>query len=265
MSDKLLDQEFILRSDGKFYKRTTVMSPVHDADQVLSAVKDNGIPVPYPFEHVVSIPTGDRQFPMQTMVYSNAPHVLHTFTRLNEFPFPNSYLITSDDPDNGDDCYHLGIGNRHDVGQERLGEATDLVWDPTVDHLKLYVSTTFNFRDNSIGTPFLFVVDDTNMPYVPNLPNVFDDGRICTGPDYFTRFDSKSDVLAMHQANINNFYRTPCNNDLRNRELERRYVKFTSAGRTKPILHDPGIINNDDLSFYITCTNSRIIDFLKNV
>lgn len=263
MSDNLLDQEFILRSDGKFYKRTTVMSPIRDADQVLSAVKDNGIPVPYPFEHVVSIPTGDRQFPMRTMMYSNAPHILHTFTKLNEFPFPGSHLRTSDEPSEGNDSYYLGIGNRED--QTRRGEATNIIWNTGADCLKLYVSVQFNFKERSIDTPYLFVVDDTKTPYVPNIPNVFDDGRICTGPDYMTGFNKQSELLEMHQANINNFYRTPCNSDLRSFNVETRYLNFTTNGSTKPKLHDPGIINNDDHQFYIPSTNSKVIDFLKYV
>jgi hypothetical protein len=258
MSEKYLDQEFILRSDGKFYKRTTVISPVHNADQMLSNVKDSGIPVIYPFEQTINIPDLDKNFPMYSMVYSHQPHIVTTFIKLNEFPFPESWLYKSYQ---AQPHYYLGIGNTRD---RDIAETRSIAWQPTIDGLELFVSAVVDTNKNSISNPILFVVDQTKTPYTPNIANVFDDGRICTGPDWKLDFD-KGYELATLTDNIRNLYRTPCNNDLRNHEREREYMRFNEQGHTLPCLSELGLIADNDYRFYIKHTNSKVIDFVQNV
>ncbi len=257
MSEKYLDQEFILRSDGKFYKRTTVISPVQNADQMLSAVKDDGIPVVYPFNQLLNLPAIGKSFNVQSMLYSNQTNHVYTITELNEFPFPESWLAKPDDGDH----YNLGVNN---TDRDYTGPRS-LIWNPTVDNLKLYLLVSINFKEYSICNPILFVVDQTKTPYVPNIPNVYDDGRICTGDDYKKEFRNKDEAMLIHAENMYNMYRTPCNNDLRNHAVEKQYIKFTGDGSTIPTLETPGIISDNDFRFYIKCTNSKVIDFLKNV
>ncbi|WP_293947456.1 hypothetical protein [Sneathiella sp.] len=257
MSEKYLDQEFILRSDGKFYKRTTVVSPVHNADQILSAVKDNGIPVIFPFVQTISIPELNKNIPTYSMVYSHQPHIVTTFVKLNEFPFPESWLWKQA----GQPHYSLGIGN---TGDREIPDTRSIIWRPTLDGLELFIAVTLDTHSCQFGSPILFVLDETKTPYVPNIANVFDDGRICTGGDWRQDF-SRGFELDTLTGNIYNLYRSPCNNDLRNSEREREYMRFTERGDTLCSLPEPGLITDNDHRFYMKHTNSKVIDFVQHV
>ena len=257
MSEKYLDQEFILRSDGKFYKRTTVVSPVHNADQMLSAVKDDGIPVIFPFKQTMNIPDLDKSFPVYCMVYSHCPNVVTAFIKLNEFPFPESWLWK----ETGQPHYSLGIGN---TGDREIPDTRSIIWKPTRDGLELFIAVIIDTTKQSFGSPILFVLDETNTPYVPNIANVFDDGRICTGSDWQQDF-SQGYELDTLTNNIRNLYRSPCNNDLRTSgDRERQYMRFNERGDTLASLSEPGLITDNDYRFYMKHTNSKVIDFIQN-
>jgi hypothetical protein len=255
-------QEYVLDDDGRFCRRTIVTTPIADADTILADIKDNGTPVYYPFDHCINVPGIDGQelpHTMRFMTYSTTHNLLHVVTSLPYFPFKGAHLQrTEEDSDSYN--VHIPVSSR----EQRLPDVQhgNLKWLPIMDGYYLFSYVSYNFLESTAGQRYIFAVKD-NKGYFPNLPNVFDDGRLCAGHDYesFIR-DGKSfkSVMNTHAKNLQLFYNAPCNNDLRNYHIEAHAVLFDEDGNTKSA-------PNKELAsrFYTDCTHSVINDFIRKV
>jgi len=254
-------QEYILDSDGNFCRRTVVTTPIADADNVLSRVKDDGVPVHYPFDHSMNITGIDGQdlpHTMRFMTYSSTPHLVHVVTALPYFPFKGAHLIASEEYS---ESYNVFIPS----GRERRSNQTivkhgNLKWLPVMDGYYLFSYVNYNCLDSLVNQMYIFAVKDEKA-YFPNLPNIFDDGRLCAGDDYDSHLRSGTSfkgIMDTHAKNLQLFYNAPCNNDLRNFQIEKYAVLFDEDGNTKPAP------NKELLSrFYKECTHSTINDMVK--
>jgi hypothetical protein len=253
-------QEYILDDDGRFCRRTIVTTPIANADTILADVKDNGTPVYYPFDHqlqVTGIDGNEVQHNLKFMTYSTTQNLLHVFTPLPYFPFKGADLQRTQEDS---DSYNVFITVSSREQRAPDVKHGNLKWLPFVDGYKLFLYASYNFLESTAGQSYIFAVKD-DKGYFPNLPNVFDDGRLCAGNDYesFIR-DGRSfkSVMNTHAKNLQLFYNAPCNSDLRNFDKERHAVLFDEYGNTQPA-PDKQLLSR----FYTDCTHSVINDFIK--
>ena len=93
-----------------------------------------------------------------------------------------------------------------------------------------------NFLEKIVqeDAPFVFLYNpELKTSFIPNLPNVFDSGKICTGENFTNVGDSTQELIAVNQHELEN---SNCNNDLRMMtDLEAKYVRFDRHGNTLDI------------------------------
>jgi hypothetical protein len=284
-------QEIVLDNDGKFYKRSTVTTVIQDANSALAAVRTKPVFAVSPAKlHAISNHFGvTNNSPSYITSYVDNKTEYTTsfsvFVPLKGYYLRGASLVRIITPETADDvvpAYDLSI-----VGtpyQESLKTddleiidartlSTPLCWSPP--NLDVYLMLRFKSykkmtQIESEGAPALFVMDKrTGMSYIPNLPNVYDRGGICTGDSfplcYSTTANTKvqkdwDDLEGLVTDQLNNVFDSYCNNDLRNPVQDNKYVKFLANGETIDTLDNRPIAESDS-SFYQPVTNSQIIDF----
>lgn len=255
-------QEYVLDNEGKFCRRTVVTTPIADADTVLSHVKDDGVPILYPFSHKITVMGSqdeEMDHEMRFLSYSTRPHVLHTFTALPYFPFKGANLMeTQELSDSETLLYNLHIPNGRN-GEPSIRHG-NLQWFPQVDRYYLFAYTSYNFLDSVVNPTYIFLFKE-GKAYFPSLPNVYHDGKLCAGDDYehiLRTGSSFKGLMETHSKNLRTFYNAPCNNDLRDFSCEKYVVLFDQDGNTKPAPDKEMAAR-----FYRDCTHSVINDYIR--
>lgn len=262
------EQEYILDNDGRFCRRTVITTPIANADTVLSKVKDDGVLISHPFTEDITVEGvcgTDTRHTVRFLTYSITPHIVHTFTPLPYFPFKGAHLVPHPMKE---DYYNLYITNQAGRLPDNVVKHGSIKWFSQQDDYMLNYYTSYNFKDALVGNSYIFAqsVKNKKKAYIPNLPNVFDDGRLCAGEDHHYRIlsvnedlghNSLLNLIKIHQKNLELLYTAPCNNDLRMYEAEKDVVLFDQFGSTKSMLND-----NPTTNFYRECTHSVINEFV---
>ena len=262
-----LNTEILLNSDGNFYKRTVVTTPIMDQETAIQRVKAK------PIFYACPIPYASRNS------YVNCSHVLqyvdgisrtHSIcSEIKRFPFNGAslYKYNSDDTN-----YMLYMSDRrtgqamfptsHPNGHEVInGRELDLAYKPG-DYQSLYIMVTYEYRDGLVKTsaPCLFLYDAENSSsYHPNLPNIYSGkGEICAGNDFPRSSDSGKNTLELHYEQLDNLFHSLSNNDLRNISAEQYGLMFDANGN---YLQPDVATIPDNKRFYEPVTRETVLEF----
>lgn len=228
-----IEQEIILQSDGNFYKRTVVTTLIQSQDQAVQRVKAR------PVFHVTDIPIAPNTY-IASFTGTNKHYL---FKEVPFFRFRGAVLESmADRPD----TYALAINrlpfqtvNENQIQTSSFNDGQGLRWDPSALGLRMFFMFTHKYilPDEKVtqeDAPFVFLYNpELKASFIPNLPNVFDSGKICTGDNFTNVGDSTQELIAANQHELDN---SNCNNDLRMMtDLEARFVRFDRHGNTLDI------------------------------
>jgi len=231
MSDPIT-QEIILQSDGNFYKRTVVTTLLKSQGDAIQRIKAK------PAFQVIDIPVAPNTRIASFAGSDDDTH--YVFREVPYFPFRGAVLHPNDDG-----SYRMSITStpfeihsENQIQTRGFNDNKGLRWEPfKAGGFKLYYMYTYRYHKGyvqNMGQPFVFLYHpDLKHSYIPNLPNVYDAGRICTGDDYTAEETTLHKLLQTNEAELNNSY---CNNDLRmGLEAEAQFIMYDEVGNTLPI------------------------------
>ena len=231
MSTQLpLRQEIILGPDGKFIKRETRESVIADADTAITAcmrddtLRMSNIPV--------SIPVLNREYHCYYAHNSGInPEACYAFVNLaNGFPLPGAKF----QPTEYRELCELFIpGSRERQGEpmpDNVIEPSDIPMYNNTDYA-MWVMIRLSCRglgtkeaklhhSNDTTTAYLFGIHKESRNIVTfNLPNIYDDGRICGGNDFRDpELINGPKPIGYLQTAVTNLmkalFESPCNRDL---------------------------------------------------
>lgn len=124
---------------------------------------------------------------------------------------------------------------------ELEGEGTrdfDQKWTPPKG-VRPFIMISWDLNLKQITQPILFMlVSGVSDPVTPNIPNVFDTGKICTGSSYKNRNDTdvlNTDNYPLHHIKygLDCLHESPMNKDLRGNDNE--FMQWDSDGEQREI------------------------------
>lgn len=265
MSESNYKTEYLLASDGKFYRRTTCTTFVQDQETAFSSVKAK------PVFHVNRVP----HYTLDNFVHfaeyvtpNNDDNRLFAFIKQDKFPLLGANL--SEIPEtNGK--YRLNIQGipypelttPREISGRNL--ETPLGWQPSVLGFDMYYMFTLRKRKyeyHNYGEPMIFLVNKSGEPFYPNLPNVYSDGRICCGENHPNSNDEGLDPVQFIKKQLSDsIYTSYCNSDLR-ASNEREWVQFDKDGNTIDTYSTRSTDSErSEKLFFIPATNENILNF----
>ena len=277
-----LRQEIILGPDGKFIKRETRESVIADADSAIaSCMRDDTLRMS---NIPVSIPVLNKEYQCYYAHNSGTnPEWLYAFVNLADgFPLPGACFKATDD----ERVWQLYIPHERD--SER-GELPDSWYQP--NDLPMYNNTDYamflmiRFPCRYLGTKkaklhhynepalaYLFGVHKESRNLVTfNLPNIYEDGRLCGGSDFIDpELSNGSKSIGYLQTAVTNLmknlFESKCNRDLYFKERVdahalwyRESNDFATVPTSAMADYYPGY--KPTASFFHDITNSNLLDF----
>lgn len=278
-----LRQEIILGPDGKFIKRETRESVIADADTAITAcmrddtLRMSNIPV--------SIPVLNREYHCYYAHNSGInPEHCYAFVNLADgFPLPGAKFRPSDKQN----IYHLFVPSHREREGENdtpddVVEPNDMVMYNNTDY-SMWLMIKFNCRSLGTKEAKLHQSQDTTTAYffgihkssrnivTFNLPNIYDDGRLCGGQDF------RDEQLAQRPMPIyylqtavtnlmNTLFKSPCNRDLYYHERVNAHAWWYKDNDDFATVPTNAMTRYDEeykphASFFQDITNSNLIDF----
>lgn len=277
-----LRQEIILGPDGKFIKRETRESVIADADTAITAcmrddtLRMSNIPV--------SIPVLNREYHCYYAHNSGInPEACYAFVNLADgFPLPGANFKATDHLD----LWKLYIPNERDAERGELPESwyepRDIPMYNNTDYA-MWVMMRFPcrglgtkeaklYQSNDTTTAYLFGIHKESRNIVTfNLPNIYDDGRICGGQDFRDpELINASKPIGYLQTAVTNLmkalFESPCNRDLYYQERVDQHClwyrdnnDFVTIPTSKMTRYDQEY--KPSSAFFQDITNSNLLDF----
>lgn len=274
-------QEYILKKDGNFYRRTVVESILANQQNALASVKLKPTFYVTPFTSFFKLSDEENAlgYSIKSAFYakenvSTSQDTVYYFVRAPYFYFSGAGLerYVSDNPEEEKPYrLHIPYDNEHIAEGKEILRSSNLSspvrWFPQTDGLMMFFMFSMTFSNNSAfraGNPYVFVHDRvTKASYAPNLPNVYESGEICAGENFprDTRdFDIFADQsLELIKTCVTDLNTSLCNNDLRDPSAETNYLKFDSSGLSIPT--DSNSIVEDHKTFFLETKHEAILDF----
>ena len=280
-----LRQEIILGSDGIFIKRETRESVITRADNAITqCTREDAL-------CMSNIPTQIRVNGRDHLMYvahnqGIDPEFAYSVVHLPlGFPLPGAYLT------NDEGKIVLRPRNNHSDASPEHFQVQDFYYYNS--DYEIYVMNKFpvtyvgSHRARLMRTQeirswlFAVCVHENGINKVGdvitfNLPNIYDDGRICGGQDY--RIDdlvNNNNGLPIYKIYdctaelASKLYESPCNNDLYSREIGDAHIKIkrTESGEhitcSTSAMEETNPEYKPSSSFYKPVTNATILDFVS--
>ena len=277
-----LRQEIILGPDGKFIKRETRESVIADADTAITAcmrddtLRMSNIPV--------SIPVLNKEYHCYYAHNSGInPESCYAFVNLADgFPLPGANFKATDHLD----LWKLYIPSERDAERGELPESwyqpNDIPMYNNTDYA-MWVMMRFQCRglgtkeakllpSRDTTTAYLFGIHKESRNIVTfNLPNIYDDGRICGGSDFRDPELIESTMpIGYLQTAVTNLmkplFESPCNRDLYYQERVDQHClwyrdnnDFVTIPTSKMTRYDQEY--KPSSAFFQDITNSNLLDF----
>lgn len=284
MSTQLpLRQEIILGPDGKFIKRETRESVIADADTAITAcmrddtLRMSNIPV--------SIPVLNKEYQCYYAHNSGInPEYCYAFVNLADgFPLPGACFIQSDVDNN---LWKLFIPTEREREEgpipASMVEPNDIPMYNNTDYsmwlmmrlpcryLGSKTAKLHQYTDST--TAYLFGIHKASRNLVTfNLPNIYDDGRLCGGRDFRDERLVQSPMpISYLQTAVTNLmdvlFKSKCNRDLYYEDHVYKHCVWYK--RDNDFVTIPTSAMTDyyeeykpDGRFFLDITNSNLIDF----
>jgi len=288
-TDAPIRSEIILHEDGNFYRRDVRESIIQDVSSAIkesitdSAYEHSTLPAGYvSLEHQIDDykTTINHPYTYTVNAGNGTNKMFHVFVKLIDgFPFPKAKLVKNDR------ASEIAAEEFYNITPARLGELHKKAFYCNYDYdmyvcikdLSLRVNNNPHIRNTQrVPVAYLFGVHKrTNQVVTFNLPNIFDDGRICTGPDFC---DPSDKVYKAHELHdyvsrlVKCLHEAPFNNDLRREDIDCHHLIVNKDGFCAPstIRHAykqsvvPDHISEAAYnSFFQPITNELILDFAK--
>ena len=249
-----ITEEIILQSDGKFYKRKSVISYLMSQEEAIQKVKAK------PIYQVCPVPIdADGNTYFSSYAGDNTGSFYLT-TEIGQYPFPGAQLERREDDEGNTKLVLCMYSSRESAPDNMVRVETTPAYQPNKDE-RLFITIRYTYDEGDIRSedPMLFLYDDaTDKSYALNLPNIFDGGRICTGNDWpRMRTGYVRNALNLHLEQIDHIMTSHANNDLRNRELEFKHLCFDVDGKHL----NPVKPENGSKRFFQEITNEQILLF----
>ena len=279
-----LRQEIILGSDGKFIKRETRESVIADADSAIaSCMRDDTLRMS---NIPVSIPVLNKEYHCYFAHNSGTnPEYCYAFVNLADgFPLPGANFKATDN----ERVWQLYIPSERDA--ER-GELPTSWYEP--NDIPMYNNTDYSmwlmirFPCRYLGTKdaklhqynepalaYFFGVHKESKNLVTfNLPNIYDDGRLCGGSDFRDpELTGGSKPIGYLQTAVTNLvkvlFESKCNRDLYYQERVDRHCLWYRDGNdfaTIPTSKMKHYVEDyqQHSGFFQDITNSNLLDFIS--
>ncbi len=279
-----LRQEIILGPDGKFIKRETRESVIADADSAITAcmrddtLRMSNIPV--------SIPVLNKEYQCYYAHNSGVnPETCYAFVNLADgFPLPGACFRPYDNDNNMWRLY-IPTESEREEGPVPAGaiEPADIPMYNNTDY-SMWLMMRFPCRylgsktaklyqsDGGPTTAYFFGIHKASRNIVTfNLPNIYDDGRLCGGQDFRDpELVRDSKPIGYLQTAVTNLmkvlFESKCNRDLFYEELVTAHglwYKNDNDFVTVPTSAMTDYIEEYKPSnrFFQDITNSNLIDF----
>jgi len=234
----MITKEYILHEDGMFYQRESIMTPIVDQHNLVKACKLGDTMQVSDYKHRFNFsdrhrPEEINQTSFRLAEYIGVSDTMYAFVSITKFKFPNAnlYKHTSDDGNEYNLMYPYPVNEQHGFSCNVTPAFNPMYADLYIMHKieKRYGVTDDQF---TAADPYLFgITKDDKTPVIFNLPNVFDNGRICTGSDYGRDLGGFHNVCQVIEHLTKELFASPANNDLRAPESqERQYLCFDIDG-----------------------------------
>lgn len=243
----MITKEYILHEDGMFYQRESIMTPIVDQHNLIKACKLGDTMQVSEYKHRFKF--NDRYRPdevnnisYQLAQYIGVENTMYAFISIDQFKFPNANLCKHDNDENSD----INLMYPYPVNED-YGFSCSVTPAFKPRYAQLYImhriEKSYGMEHDrfTASDPYLFgITNDDKKPVIFNLPNVFDNGRICTGSDYGRDLDQFHNVCQVIEHLTKELFASPANNDLRAPEFqEKNYLCFDTDGNhinntTKP-------------------------------
>lgn len=289
-TDAPIRSEIILHEDGNFYRRDVRESIIQD---VSSAIKESITDSSY--EHSM-LPAGYVQLdhPIDNSFTAKLNHpytcsvnagdgtnkMFHVFVKLIDgFPFPKANLVRNDRASEiaAEECYNITPATSDQLHKKAFYCNHDYDMYVCIKDLSIRANNTPHIRNTQrVPVAYLFGVHKTTRDVVTfNLPNIFDDGRICTGPDFCDRSDKVYEAHELHKyvsRLVGCLHDAPFNNDLRRDDIDQFHLIVNKDGFCMPSSIRqaykssvvPDVVSETTYNrFFQPITNELILDFAK--
>lgn len=281
--------EIILHEDGNFYRRDVREAIIQDVSSAIkesisdSAYEHSRLPVGYvSLEHPVDDYKTNINHPYtySENVGNGTNKIFHVFINLVDgFPFPKSKLIRRDRVSEltGEDYYNIEPFTSDQPHIKTFYCNHDYNMYVCIKDLSIRGNNTPHIRNTQRApVAYLFGIHKRTSQVVTfNLPNIFDDGRICTGPDFC---DPSDKIYKAHELHdyvsrlVKCLHEAPFNNDLRREDIDCDHLIVNKNGFSMPTpvreaykeRTVPEIVSEAHYnSFFQPITNELILDFAK--
>lgn len=231
-----------------FYQRETVMTPIIDQHNLIKTCKLGDTMQVSNYIHKFKFTDRYRPTEANYMSYNLAEYIgvdntVYAFVSIDEFKFPNAnlYKYTDDDGNPHNLMYPYPVTEQHGFSCNKTPAFKPKYAQLYIMH-KIEKRRGIDYNDLfTAQDPYLFgITHDDQTPVIFNLPNVFDNGRICTGQDYGRDLNQFHNVTQVVEHLTKELFASPANNDLRASESqEKQYLCFDENGNhinntTKP-------------------------------
>lgn len=246
----MITKEYILHEDGMFYQRESIMTPIVSQQNLVKSCKLGDSMSVSSLTHRFRLVTDERTEEVTELHYKLAEYIgvsttAYAFVNIPSFKFPRANLKSQTVYNTDGSSEEAVLLFPRPVTHENGAFTPDLTPAFEPRYADLYILHKIDMNQGTRGTnfvvhnPYLFgILKDDKTPVVFNLPNIYDNGRICTGNDYGIDLEQFDNIHSVIKHLTTEIYRSPANNDLRaSEEQELKYLRFDLHGNH---------INNDD-------------------
>ncbi len=242
-------RNFILKENGIFYSQTIVEHAIANQEELLNSIKQKDkLVVPnINFKIDCKLPKSSLTAPVTYKIatYSQSEGTVSVFVKLPCIFFHGANLIRESATDGEGDEHRNYLLLLHNSELYYSSHGADCIdfkeketppqWsssDSEQHYLMLTYTTARSGKIIETKPPFLFThYPELEASYVPDLPNVYERGDICTG-DAYTEMPAQSELAQSIKNSVDNIWGSSWNNDLRAAShREKQYLTFLPNGQ----------------------------------
>lgn len=264
-----MSKETVIK-DGKIYVRLVNEYEVGNEDEILqSCLKEDHYFI-QPFANPPIVPWTDEHYVMLTPNRSRVNYI----HKINKFPLCGAYLYRIQ----GHEYYQLAFSPNREVrnfleearntgssyaigGTEYAPVPTNFAWTTgAATKYDFFIMTTVvidNITSAQNAQFFAIPKEGARRPRTPDFPNIFPEGRICTGSDYnhiYYGAQQSTLPLALAKQLMDNLRVSESNRDLFHADRVRNWMKFAVDGQALTV-------NETNIEGYNLSTNECVLEF----
>ena len=247
------ENELVIKGDH-LYKRESFLSPLGNIDHLLNErMKQDVISfLPLKFPPLLSKW-------VNWTIFGQLKKQLYLISSIQYFPLNGAGMVK-----NAEGIYRLQTALRHgDLPENTTLFSGPAKWD-FPENYKAFVMVPMA-ANHQLEAPSLFgVLSESISPVTPKLPNIYADGKICTGSSYRSPNESTAiqenpeNTLMYFKHALNNIHSAPINSDLRVESVDHKFLQWTKENDEPEVQLQIPLENKHTYEI----TDDRIIQFV---